>query len=360
MARFSIFIPIYNDGRWLAGAIESVLAQSHAEWELVVGDNASTEPIEPIVRRFGDPRIRYHRWQTHARIDENFNRTALLTREPWVQFLGADDRLHPGCLARMATVIDGWAPDGDRLAMVVTACRRVDEQGRSADHIWYGTRPRWQVAAGVYDAAGWFDIHLQDGNPPWNVGSVAVARDVLDESGGFFRPETGLSADVELSLRAAAYGSVAYIDEPLLDFMVRPDADNSFRLWVNRSENDQRTPIEVALLAGLRTHQHRRAVSNAEASRLRAIIARSHLQRAAQHRVLEGGRGRPGSARDIAAALRWSPRAVLSPYHAMYALATLVAPRRLLETAKRRLSPAQEVVDPIGPLPESSPESTAR
>ncbi len=358
-ARFSIFIPIYNDGRWLAGAIESVLAQTHGEWELVIGDNASTEPIEPVVRQFHDPRVRYHRWDTHVPIDENFNRTALLTRHEWVQFLGADDRLHPGCLARMAAAIDEWSSP-TRLAMVVTACRRVDPDGRSADHIWYGTRPRWQVLGGTYDSATWFGIHLQDGNPPWNVGSVAVAQDVLSESGGFFRPEVGLSADVELSLRAAAYGSVAYIDEPLLDFMVRPDADNSMRLWMNRSRNDQRTPIEVALLAGLRIHRHQREVSAAEERRLRGVIARSHLQRAAQHRVLEGGRGRRGAARDIRTAIRWSPRAVLSPYHALYALAALVAPRRLLDAARRRLSPDQEVLEPVAGVGGSAPESTAR
>jgi glycosyltransferase involved in cell wall biosynthesis len=359
-ARISIFIPVYNDGRWLAGAIESVLAQGHADWEIVIGDNASTEAIEPVVLAYGDPRIRYHRWDTHVPIDENFNRTALLTSYPWVQLLGADDRLRAGCLERIAASIEGWAPDAGRLAMVLTACRRVDEHGESADHVWYGTRRRLQVAPGVYDAAGWFDVHLRDGHPPWNVGSVVVARSVIDESGGFFRPEVGLSCDVELSLRAAAYGAVLYIDEPLLDFMVRPDADSSIRLWVNRSRNDARTPIEAALLAGLNVHRHRREVSAAQSRRVRDVIARSHLQRAAQHRVLEGGMGRRGAAAEVVAALRWSRRAVLTPYQIGYALAAMLAPRRVLEAAKRQLSArhgsSQEVRDLVG----SAPESTAR
>jgi glycosyltransferase involved in cell wall biosynthesis len=338
MAQISIFIPVYNDGRWLSGAIDSVVAQSHPDWEVVVGDNASQEPIEPIVLEYQDPRIRYHRWDTHVPIDENFNRTALLARYPWVQLLGADDRLRPGCLERIAAAIEAWTPTAGRLAMVVTACRRVDEEGRSADHIWYGTRRRLEVAPGVYDAAAWFDIHLRDGHPPWNVGSVAVARSVIHESGGFFRPEVGLSCDVELSLRAAAYGSVIYIDEPLLDFMVRSDADSSIRLWANRSRNDPRTPIEAALLAGLNVHRHRREVSAEESRRVRKVIARSHLQRAAQHRVLEGGLGRRAVAGEISTAMRWSARGVLTPYHIAYGLAALLAPRRILEAARRRLS----------------------
>lgn len=358
--QISIFIPVYNDGRWLPGAIDSILAQSHAEWEVVVGDNASTEAIEPIVRGYQDPRIRYHRWDTHVPIDENFNRTALLTQYPWVQLLGADDRLRPRCLERIAGAIESWTPEAGRLSMVLTACRRVDEHGQSADHIWYGTRRRLEVAPGVYDAAGWFDVHLRDGHPPWNVGSVVVARSVIDESGGFFRPEVGLSCDVELSLRAAAYGAVVYIDEQLLDFMVRPDADSSIRLWMNRSRNDPRTPIEAALLAGLNVHRHRREVSAAQTRRVRDVIARSHLQRAAQHRVLEGGLGRRGAATEISAALRWSPRAVLTPYRIGYGLAALLAPRRVLDIAKRQLSARHGSSQEVGEIFESAPESTAR
>lgn len=356
----SIFIPVYNDNRWLPGAIDSVLTQGHPDWEIVVGDNASTEEIEPIVLGYNDPRIRYHRWDTHVPIDENFNRTALLTRYPWVQLLSADDRLRPGCLERIAGAIESWPPTAGRLAMVLTACRRVDEDGRSADHVWYGTRRRLEVATGVYDAPAWFDVHLRDGHPPWNLGSVVVARTVIDESGGFFRPEVGLSCDVELSLRAAAYGSVMYIDEPLLDFMVRPDADSSIRLWMNRSRNDPRTPIEAALLAGLAVHRHRRDVSAKETRRLRKVIARSHLQRAAQHRVLHGGRGRRGAAADILAALRWSPRAALTPYQIGYGLAALLAPRRLLDIAKRQISARHGRSQEVGGLVVPAPESTAR
>jgi glycosyltransferase involved in cell wall biosynthesis len=333
----SVFIPVYNDSRWLPGAIESVLAQSHQDWELVVGDNASTEDLEPIVRRYGDERIRYHRWDAHVGIEENFNRTAALTTNPWVQLLCADDRIRPPCMERMAEVIEQWPAGGDRLSMVLTACRRVNERGESADEIWYGSKPKIRVDGGVYDAAQWYQIHMTDGHPPWNVGSVLIAQSVLNESGGFFRPEVGLSSDVELSLRAAAYGKVAYIDEPLLDFMVRSDADSSIRLWQNRSSADDRTPIEAALIPAMDVHRHRRGLSGRERRQAHAAIARSHLQRAGQHRVLPDGRGRRAAWADVLAAARWSPTTFVHPYHLAYGLAALIAPRSVLEVAKRRL-----------------------
>jgi glycosyltransferase involved in cell wall biosynthesis len=338
MVAISIFTPVYNDARWLPGAIESLLTQTHADWEMVIGDNASTEDIESIVRGYGDRRLRYHRFDSHARIDENFNRTATLTQHAWVQLLCADDRLRPRCLERISDAIAEWPADGGPLAMVLTACRRVDEQGQSADHIWYGSKPPLRVREGAHTSAEWFAVLLGDGNPPWNVGSVAVARYVLTESGGFFRPEVGLSADVELSFRASAYGSVVYVDEPLLDFTVRSDADNAVRLMLNRSESDERTPQGIALMAGMNIHRHRREVTPRERRAVAVAIARTHLQRAAQHRILEGGRGRRGALADVRAATRWSARTVLSPYHLAYALAALLAPAFVLRRLQRQLA----------------------
>jgi glycosyltransferase involved in cell wall biosynthesis len=337
-AEISIFIPVFNDRRWLAGAIDSVLAQDFDRWELVIGDNASTDPIEEVMAGYRDPRIRYHRFARHVAIYENFNRTALLTRFPWVQVLCADDRLRPGCLRRISSEIDNWDPAQGELALVLTACLRVDEEGRSADRVWYGSKPKIDLSGGVYDAVDWLGAHLADGYPPWNVGSVAVARTVIEETGGFFRPEVGLSCDLEMSLRAAAYGGVVYIDEPLLDFTSRPDADSSIRLWMNRSGADRQTPVGAALASALTVHESRRTVSAQERRRLMSAIARSHLQRAAQHRVLRDGLGRRGAFSDCLAALRASPATVLSPYHLAYGLAALLAPRRALETAQRRLA----------------------
>jgi hypothetical protein len=336
-ARFSIFIPVWNDTNWLPGAIEIVVAQKYPDWELVVGDNASSEDIAGVVERFGDERIRYHRWDSHSDIFENFNRTALLCRNEWVQFLGADDRLRPRCLERMAAALSR-APADRPIAMVLTACRRVDQHGRSADRVWYGSKPKVAVRDGIYDAAGWLEVITSDGNPPWNVGSVAVARGVVHESGGYFRPEVGLSSDVEMEFRAAAYGDVVYVDEPLLDFTVRPDSDGPGRLLTNRSRGDARTVIGAALLSGLSVHEHRRSVTPHERALVHTAIARSHLQRAAQHRVLPAGLGRRGAVQDVWRALRTSPRTALTPANFAYGLAAIVAPRAILEMAKDRLS----------------------
>src|SRR5262249_53252835 len=56
MPLVSICIPTYNSARYLPEAIESVLAQEFADYELVVCDNASTDATPEICRRYRDPR----------------------------------------------------------------------------------------------------------------------------------------------------------------------------------------------------------------------------------------------------------------------------------------------------------------
>ena len=344
--RFSVFIPVWNDTFWLPGAIDSVLAQDHPHWELIVGDNASDADVAGVVARYDDPRIRYHRFATHVRIDENFNRTALLARHEWVQLLCADDRLTQGCMSRLAAAIStesaeaAVAAPGEqrRLALALTACRRVYPNGELADRVWYGSKPKLPARSGTYDSRSWFELLMQDGQPPWNPGSIAVARSVIEESGGFFRPEVGLSCDIEMVLRMGAYGEVVYIDEPLLDFTVRSDADNAIRLWANRAKGNEQTPSGAAILAGLRVHEHRREVTPRERRMALAAVARSYLQRAAQHRVLADGLGRRGAIRDVFRALRFSPRTLMTPYHAGYAVAAVLLPPALLRTFQRWLA----------------------
>jgi hypothetical protein len=338
MVQVSVFIPVWNDTSWLPRAIQSVIDQSHADWELVVGDNASTEDVAGVVEAFGDPRIRYRRFDRHTNIFENFNRTAALCASDWVHLLAADDRLTVDCLRRISEEIAAASPTVERIAMVAAGCRRIDPDGRPADHIWYGSKRKIPVSSGIYNPSEWLAICCQDGQPPWNLGSVTVSRSVIEESGGYLRPEIGLSNDFEMAMRVSAYGSVVYIDEPLLDFTVRSSSDGPARLHLNRSSGAPHTVVEPAFVNAMMVHELVRGITPAERRQVEAAIARSHLQRGAQHRVLPGGRGRLGALSDVRRAFRFSPRTVLSPYNLGYSLAAVLAPTRLLELVKDYLS----------------------
>jgi glycosyltransferase involved in cell wall biosynthesis len=100
----SICIPVYNGATWIAEALESALAQTYPELEIVVSDNASTDETAAIVRSYPDPRIRLKTAARNAGIAANHNRTVLLARGEFVKFLHHDDRLLPTCVEEMVAL----------------------------------------------------------------------------------------------------------------------------------------------------------------------------------------------------------------------------------------------------------------
>jgi len=99
----SILIPCHNSERWVAQTIESALAQTWAEKEVIVVDDGSTDGSLEVIRSFGD-RIG---WETGPNRGGNAARNRLLelARGEWLQYLDADDYLLPDKVARQIEVL---------------------------------------------------------------------------------------------------------------------------------------------------------------------------------------------------------------------------------------------------------------
>src|SRR5262245_48239324 len=106
----SILIPCYNAERWIAEAIESALAQTWGEKEVIVVDDGSTDRSLDIIRQF-DGRIH---WEAGPNRGGNVARNRLLelARGEWLQYLDADDYLQPAKVARQIEFARTH-PDGD-------------------------------------------------------------------------------------------------------------------------------------------------------------------------------------------------------------------------------------------------------
>jgi glycosyltransferase involved in cell wall biosynthesis len=102
--------PVYNGERYLAECIESVLAQTHENWQYLVVDNCSSDGTSEIVRDYArrDARVRLHQAGEFLPIISNWNRALrLIPREAkYCKVVHADDTLLPECLERMVDVAE--------------------------------------------------------------------------------------------------------------------------------------------------------------------------------------------------------------------------------------------------------------
>jgi len=101
MATLGIVIPSYNAERTLRRAVESVLAQTFQDWELIVVDDGSEAFQSEIIKDFlGDPRIKFLRLERNSGAATARNAGIKGARSEWIAFLDADDEWLPDKLAR--------------------------------------------------------------------------------------------------------------------------------------------------------------------------------------------------------------------------------------------------------------------
>jgi glycosyltransferase involved in cell wall biosynthesis len=126
--RLTIGLPVYNGEQYLTRAIESILAQTFADFRLIILDNASTDRTAEIARHYlgRDRRVAYWRNQRNIGAGPNFNQAFKLSRTPYFKWAAHDDELMPTYLERCVRALDA-TPEA---VLAHSHVREVDEAGR--------------------------------------------------------------------------------------------------------------------------------------------------------------------------------------------------------------------------------------
>jgi glycosyltransferase involved in cell wall biosynthesis len=123
----TVLLTSYNQGRWLREAIESVLAQTYREWELLLIDNGSTDHSPAIIEEYrAHPRItvvRHDRNRPHTVIS---NEGICRARGQYLSFLYSDDYYLPNKLERQVSAFEGLS---EQFGVVYSAGYRLTSDG---------------------------------------------------------------------------------------------------------------------------------------------------------------------------------------------------------------------------------------
>lgn len=231
--RISVIMAVYNAERYLAEAVESVLAQTYADFEFLIHDDGSTDGSPEILRRIAgkDPRI-------DVSFGENAGpaaaRNILLARARgvFIAVMDADDVCRPDRFKRQVTYLDAH-PD---IAVLGSHIRYIDEAGRPVRELDYPA-DHAQIDARNY-AGNTAIVHP----------TVMMRREAVQAVGGYDESFSD-AQDLELWLRMAERFRLANMPEVLLDYRFHPfsisaSADGS-------STNNERARILAARRRGL-------------------------------------------------------------------------------------------------------------
>jgi glycosyltransferase involved in cell wall biosynthesis len=197
----SIVMAAKNYARFLPEAVESVLAQTFTDWELLIIDDGSTDDTPDAVQAFlADPRVKYTRadrlGQSRAK-----NLGIRLAQGEFIAFLDADDAWEPAKLEKQLPLFHNRPEVG-----VVYCCRGLmDESGNALPHQHAPPLPRGRI----------LDKMIVQNHVCF---SSAVVRRIVFSHVGLFDPEWDLAIDYDLWLRVARHYEFDFVDEELVRY----------------------------------------------------------------------------------------------------------------------------------------------
>lgn len=181
----SVLMTAYNREKYIAEAIESVLASSYTDFELIIVDDGSKDRTVEIARRYEslDPRVRVYVNETNLGDYPNRNKAASYARGKYLKYVDADDLIYYYCLDVMVNYMERFPQAGLGFASKVSDLKAfpicLDPEHAYLEHFF---------------GYGHFDR---------SPGSVIIKREAFEKCGGFSGKR--MIGDYECWLNMARY-----------------------------------------------------------------------------------------------------------------------------------------------------------
>ena len=217
----SVCIPTFNGAKYLKECLDSVLAQTFTDFEVLVVDDHSSDETLSIAQEYAtyDHRIRVIQNEHNLGLVGNWNRCVELAQGEWVKFVFQDDLIAPLCLERMVAA--------SKPGSAIIFCRRdfIFEPGTSAATRQYylnhvSSQPLFpnltEISASDYCKATLEHIGTNIIGEP----TVVLLHRSVFYRFGTFNPQLIMICDVEFWARVAVHTGVIFVPETLATFRV--------------------------------------------------------------------------------------------------------------------------------------------
>lgn len=204
--RVSIGVPVFNGEDYLESALDSLLAQTFSDLEIIIGDNASTDGTEAICRAAAekDSRVRYIRHEKNLGAAPNYNLVFEVSRGEFFKWAAHDDICAPTLIEKCVQILD----NNEDVALAAPRTRIIDAAGQTVRDL----DPEMELQAddSLQRLREFFVFHLspQACNPVFGL----YRREILARTGliGSYP-----ASDMILLAHIAMEGKLVLVQEPL-------------------------------------------------------------------------------------------------------------------------------------------------
>lgn len=211
----SIILCTYNRAHTLKATIDSILAQTYTDFELILVDDGSTDRTQELLAEYSDERIRSYVLEENSFYCAAANFGLTKVRGDYIAFATSDDVWNLRKLERQLDYMEKRKDCGACFTFV----HLIDENGDNADEKYKDMLNVFRKV--YYSRRDWIQRFIFEGNCLCHPTAV-VRKEVLDKVGGY-HVFYSLLADMELWLRIVRYYPIHVIEEDLLGYRMFED-----------------------------------------------------------------------------------------------------------------------------------------
>lgn len=206
----SVGIPTYNGAAFIKESVQSVLAQSYCDYELIIVDDSSIDNTVEIVKSFSDPRIKVFQNEKRLGLAPNWNRCIELSSGEFINIFHQDDVMLPQNLERKTRFL----LDNPTAGFVYSSAIEFDETGLCVMAGWIASNAKqdtfYKKGEELFrKLIYWHNIICCPG---------VIARRECYEKLGAFDTRLKFAADWEMWMRMALFYDVGFIAAPLIQY----------------------------------------------------------------------------------------------------------------------------------------------
>ena len=219
MPKVSVAMCSYNHEKYVATAIESVLGQSFADFELVIVDDGSSDKTVQEIEKFSDPRIRLFRFSQNKGAGLAAQRCLEELRGEYIAVLNSDDVFLPGKLERQVSFLEAHP----EVAAVFSQAEIIGESGeplKDKSNFYYAIFEQTNRSR-----QAWLNHFFYKANCLCHP-SVMIRKTVQDEVGAY-DPRLLQLADLDFWIRLCKKHEIHILPEKLSGFRVRAGEANT-------------------------------------------------------------------------------------------------------------------------------------